>query len=63
MTAESAKEAGRILGAIAIRNGGAVDANIAAAALARPRPLLLRTSDPIDMWLTSGKAQIGIEHV
>ena len=59
-----AEEAGKLLGSVAARNDATVDANIAVAALAQPRPVVLLTSDPKDMSaLTSGGEQINVQHV
>ncbi|GAB3352085.1 type II toxin-antitoxin system VapC family toxin [Modestobacter lapidis] len=64
VTEESAKEAGRLLGTVATRNDATVDANIAVAAMVQPRPLMLLTSDPVDMTaLTAAHPHIVITHI
>ncbi|HZH19256.1 MAG TPA: hypothetical protein VEZ18_03600 [Geodermatophilus sp.] len=60
-----AAEAGRLLGSLATRNDATVDAVVAITAEQQPPPVVLLTSDPVDMGVLTERssAVTAVEHV
>jgi predicted nucleic acid-binding protein len=57
------KHAGELIGSTGLENG-AIDALVAATALAQPGPVLILTSDPDDLrLLTSSRRDVAVERV
>jgi predicted nucleic acid-binding protein len=64
LTPELARQAGELLGAHGFTADAAIDAMVAATALAEPRPVVILTSDPKDLRaLTEGEPGVSVAAV